>query len=59
MSISGFFFHFQFAWIEEHLGEDWLDKIIITKDKTVVNGHVLIDDRPNIKGIYIMVHYLQ
>jgi len=40
----------KFAWIEEHLGEDWLDKIIITKDKTVVNGHVLIDDRPNIKG---------
>ncbi|XP_005102318.1 5'(3')-deoxyribonucleotidase, cytosolic type isoform X1 [Aplysia californica] len=40
----------KFQWIEEHLGQEWLDKIILTKDKTVANGHVLIDDRPNIKG---------
>lgn len=40
----------KFEWIEEHLGSEWLDKIILTKDKTVVNGHILIDDRPNIKG---------
>ncbi|KAL4240059.1 5'(3')-deoxyribonucleotidase [Mactra antiquata] len=40
----------KYAWVEKHLGKNWLEKIIITKDKTVVNGHVLIDDKPNITG---------
>lgn len=40
----------QFEWIDKHLGPEWLDKIVLTKDKTMVNGHILIDDRPNIKG---------
>ncbi|KAK7498300.1 hypothetical protein BaRGS_00010560 [Batillaria attramentaria] len=40
----------QEKWVEEHLGSNWLDKIILTKDKTMANGHILIDDRPIIKG---------
>jgi len=37
--------------VEKHLGKHWLERIIIAKDKTMANGHLLIDDRPNISGI--------
>ncbi|ESO89009.1 hypothetical protein LOTGIDRAFT_209952 [Lottia gigantea] len=40
----------KFEWIEKHLGPEFLDYVILTKDKTVINGHILIDDRPRIKG---------
>ncbi|XP_050394560.2 5'(3')-deoxyribonucleotidase, cytosolic type isoform X2 [Patella vulgata] len=40
----------KFEWVEKHLGPEWLDRIIIAKDKTVINGHILIDDRPRING---------
>jgi hypothetical protein len=40
----------QYAWIEKHLGYDFLDQIILTRDKTVVTGDVLIDDKPDILG---------
>jgi 5'-nucleotidase len=36
--------------IEEHLGKEWLKRTIITKDKTLVHGDFLIDDKPEIKG---------
>jgi len=38
-------------WIKEHLGKEFLEKTIFTKDKTLVNGDVLIDDNPNVTGI--------
>ena len=37
-------------WVERHLGSEWLNRTIITSDKTLVRGDVLIDDKPNIKG---------
>jgi 5'-nucleotidase len=37
-------------WVLHHLGESWLKRIVITADKTVVKGDVLIDDNPNIVG---------
>lgn len=37
--------------VEKHLGRDWLRKLILTHDKTMVQAHYLIDDKPNIKGI--------
>uniref|UniRef100_A0A8C7W6E9 5',3'-nucleotidase, mitochondrial n=1 Tax=Oncorhynchus mykiss TaxID=8022 RepID=A0A8C7W6E9_ONCMY len=40
----------KYAWIEKHLGYDFLDQIILTRDKTVVTGDVLIDDKPDILG---------
>jgi 5'-nucleotidase len=40
------------AWLEEHIGAGWGHKAVITSDKTVVMGDILIDDRPNITGIY-------
>ena len=37
--------------VKEHLGDEWLKRLIITKDKTLVHGDYLIDDKPEIKGI--------
>lgn len=40
----------KFGWVENHLGPDWLARIVLTTDKTVVKGDVLIDDKPRISG---------
>jgi 5'-nucleotidase len=40
----------KYEWIEEHLGFEWTKKIILTKDKTLVQGDILIDDKPEITG---------
>jgi 5'-nucleotidase len=41
----------KYQWVEQHLGKDWVKRLILTKDKTIVISNILIDDRPNIKGI--------
>lgn len=38
-------------WVEQHLGRDWVRQIILTKDKTLVVGDVLIDDNPEVTGL--------
>lgn len=38
-------------YIKHHLGEYWLKRLIITKDKTLVKGNWIIDDKPEMKGI--------
>lgn len=43
----------KYAWVEEHLGRDWCGKIIITRDKTLIHGDVLIDDAPAVSGVYM------
>ena len=40
----------KYAWIDKHLGKDWVKKLIVTKDKTMVKGDILIYDRPTITG---------
>lgn len=35
-------------WIKEHLGGNWLEKLIISYDKSLLRGDILIDD--NITG---------
>jgi 5'-nucleotidase len=43
------------AWVEHHLGRDWLRRIVITPDKTLVGDRlqpcVLVDDRPTVRGV--------
>ena len=41
----------KYQWIERHLGRAWTNRIIITNDKTLVRGDILIDDKPEIKGV--------
>jgi len=38
-------------WVEEHLGKEWLHKMILSKDKTLIHGNYLIDDKPSIHGV--------
>lgn len=40
----------KYHWVREWLGEEWLPRLIITRDKSVVRGRVLIDDKPSISG---------
>lgn len=42
----------KYEWIEEHLGKEWIHKTILTKDKTLIHGNYLIDDKPNITGVH-------
>ena len=37
-------------WVARHLGNEWTDRVVITKDKTLVHGDWLIDDKPKITG---------
>lgn len=37
--------------VREKLGQEWVDRLIITHDKTLVNGDILIDDKPKIRGV--------
>lgn len=37
-------------WIREYFGSDWESKIILSNDKTLVQGDILIDDKPVIYG---------
>ena len=37
-------------WLERELGDEWLKRTIITRDKSLVHGDFLIDDKPNIQN---------
>jgi 5'-nucleotidase len=41
----------KYVWVENYLGTDWVNRIILTKDKTLVKGDYLIDDKPEITGV--------
>lgn len=38
------------TWVHNNLGDWWERRLIITKDKTMVRGHLLVDDKPGITG---------
>ncbi|GAA4979252.1 5'-3'-deoxyribonucleotidase [Kineococcus glutinatus] len=40
----------KYEWVEEHLGHEWTTRMILTRDKTLVAGDVLLDDRPTVPG---------
>lgn len=39
--------------MEEHLGSEFTMRVILTRDKTLVRGDVLVEDKPEIRGIPI------
>lgn len=41
----------KFFWIEEHLGREWTARIVMTRDKTLISGAILIDDKPKVTGV--------
>lgn len=38
-------------WTQKYLGRDWRKKVILSKDKTLIYGDILIDDKPEITGL--------
>lgn len=40
----------KYQWVDEKLGKDWVKKLIVTKDKTLIKAEFLIDDKPELKG---------
>jgi 5'-nucleotidase len=40
----------KFQWVEHHLGRAATERIVMTRDKTLVHGNLLIDDKPKIAG---------
>jgi len=43
----------KFEWVEAHLGTDWVKSLIFAKDRTMLRGDVLIDDRPAYEGGFV------
>lgn len=41
----------KFAWLIEHFGADIARLMVVATDKTLVRGDLLIDDRPELKGM--------
>jgi len=41
----------KYQWVEEHLGHEFTGRVILTRDKTLACGDVLIDDKPAIRGL--------
>jgi 5'-nucleotidase len=41
----------KYAWVTEHLGASWTKRMIVSKDKTIISGDFLIDDKPYIRGV--------
>ena len=40
----------KYEWVEKVLGPAWVRQIVLTKDKTIIKGDFLIDDKPAITG---------
>jgi len=40
----------KYEWVDEHLGPEWVKRLILTRDKTLVRGDYIIDDKPEISG---------
>lgn len=38
------------AWITRYYGSHWASRLVLTNDKTIVHGDILIDDKPEITG---------
>ncbi|XP_044528736.1 5'(3')-deoxyribonucleotidase, cytosolic type [Gracilinanus agilis] len=40
----------KYLWVDKYLGPQFVDRLILTRDKTVVSGDLLIDDKDVIQG---------
>lgn len=41
----------KYHWVSKNLGYEWTKKMIVTKDKTLIYGDILIDDKPEHVGL--------
>lgn len=40
----------KYEWVRRHASDELAARTILTKDKTTVRGHILIDDKPEVTG---------
>ncbi len=40
----------KYRWVDRNLGLEWIDRVILARDKTLIYGDILIDDRPELTG---------
>jgi 5'-nucleotidase len=40
----------ELRWAHDHGGPQWVGRVVLTKDKTLVRVEVLIDDKPEVTG---------
>lgn len=40
----------KFDWLVRHYGQSWAQRLVLTTDKTIVHGDILLDDKPEITG---------
>jgi 5'-nucleotidase len=40
----------KYDWVRHYFGQKMASNMVITKDKTMVRGDILIDDRPEVRG---------
>ncbi|XP_073168134.1 5'(3')-deoxyribonucleotidase, cytosolic type isoform X2 [Lepidochelys kempii] len=40
----------KYSWVEKYLGPKFVERLILTRDKTVVSADLLVDDKDTIKG---------
>jgi len=45
----------KYQWTYDRLGPKWVERLILTKDKTLVRGDVRIDDKPEVTGALVPV----
>lgn len=38
-------------WVQRVFGKKWVERMILTRDKTLIRGDILIDDKPKITGL--------
>jgi len=41
----------KYEWVDQFLGPEWVKRIVLTKDKTIVKADIIIDDKPEITGV--------
>lgn len=41
----------KYEWVDFHLGPQFVDRIVMSRDKTLIHGDFLIDDRPEVEGL--------
>ena len=58
VNVDYFLFLEQFAWVREHLEVSWMKRVIITCDKTLISGDLLIDDRHSVTGWCFLIGQL-
>ena len=40
----------KYLWLEDHIGKEWIKHIVMTSDKTIIQGDYIIDDNHKMVG---------